>query len=264
MLEKLKSQEAPETVEACHQDQDEWWKLFCLWARKNQMDESVDFVNEVDQYKGGPRNGYEADGIYREFLSPDAPRPVNIDDDILRALQRIYSDDPPLLSLEMFDPAYAQILGILGGNYQQRFVVEVRRIRKDLQAADAPEQDADVDGPHEIGAPAAREITRDHFDQATVDAFNQSALKELTERDDTRLYELDDLVVIQHPFLLPENQPLVKWISHHPGVHTTGRVATTAKGGAFSPGKVTVRSVQNQDVVEAAIGRVSKKKVVFA
>jgi hypothetical protein len=163
----------------------------------------------------------------------------------------------------MFNPAYTEIHGVLNGNYHQRFLAVARTIAEDLRAADEHEEDAEDDGPHEISAPAATKMTRDQIDRSTVDGWNQSARKELSEGDGTPVYELDDLVVIEHPALPTMDQALVGWIRAEDGVHTTGLVTMTAKDGAFSAGTFTVDSLQNQGAVKTAIARVSKKKVVF-
>lgn len=249
MLAKL-GEPAPPTN--CHQDQ-LWWQIFCLWANRNYMSESTDFLNAVDEYKR-TGDGNKADEIYREFLARDAPRVVNADDSQVNPLHELYSEESPLRSLDMFDPAYNHVDAMMEHMYEQRFVPMAGKIRDELMG----------EGPRDISMPTATEMTRDQIDQATVDAWNESALKELDEGFGVQVYELDDLVVLDHPALGTMDQALVRWIRNQPGVHKTGYLTMTAKGSLFGgSGEVSVRNAQSQDVVKSAIRRVSKKKVVF-
>ena len=251
MLGKLSEQPPATDV---HKDEG-WWQVFCLWANRNYMNESVDFLHAVEEYKR-TGDGNKADEIYREFLARDAPRVVNADDGQVNPLHDIYAEETPLRSLDMFDPAYNQIDAMLELNYEQRFVPMANKVRDEL---------LDENAPRDISAPTATQMSRDQIDQATVDAWNESALKELGEGFGVQIYEIDDLVVFDHPGLGTMDQALIRWMKAQPGVHRTGYLEMTAKGGGLfaGPGEVTVRSVRDQDLVKAAIRRVSKKKVTF-
>lgn len=262
MLQRLKSEAAPQSLMDCHQNE-QWWELFCLWAVKNYMDESVDFLNQVDDYRRSS-DGNKADEIYREFLSPDARRPVNASDGNVDQVREVYSQDPPLRSLDMFDAVYTEIENVLNGNYQQRFVRVAGTIREELQAADQDQEESDDEGPIEISAPTRVELTRAQISMATVDSFNQGALKELRQGQSAVFWQLDDLVMIDHPNLGISDQPYYKWLRQQDGA-ARGEVEMTEKGGAlFNPGVLTVTGSPDQAAFKTAMGRISKKKIVFA
>lgn len=252
MLDKLRTEDAPANLLQCHQDE-QWWELFCLWATKNFMDESVDFLNAVDDYRR-TRDGNKADALYREFLAPDANRPVNVSDGNVAEVQDLYSQDPPMRSLEMFDKANTEVHGVLDGNYQQRFLGVVRTVRPGLEPPEAPEEDGEA---HEIGDPEAVKLTRDHLDVGIIDSFNQQVLKDLTEGDWTNYYQVGDLLLLK---VDGKNEPYINWFRDNPEMQT-GRIIMNAKGKFMDPGSLTVKGNWEPGDFMAAIARISKKKV---
>jgi hypothetical protein len=105
-------------------------------------------------------------------------------------------------------------------------------------------------------------MTKDRVDRAVVDKWNEEALKNLAQGSSTALYEIDDLVIIDGK-LAPGVQPYVTWAQQQDEVDPNASVTMTKKGGAFDPGKITAVGVQDTANFEAAIKRISKKKVEF-
>ena len=252
MIVKLRDEDPPELVTDCHADA-QWWEIFCLWGTRNRMDENIDFINWIDEYRR-TGDGNKADQIFQEFLAPGAPRPANVSDYIAQSVIDAYSDDPVMRSLDMFDPTYNEVLGVLDGNYR-RFRLDAGTTKTGLQ--EAPQE--------------AEGITRDSIDMTVVDKTNEGALKALDEGISTNFWQLDDLVIIGHQEMRQDEQPYLEWIRDQvkaagrragmltmteKGVKTTGNLF----GGA---GSITVAGAQDRDLFKTAIRRVSKKKIIF-
>jgi hypothetical protein len=58
-------------------------------------------------------------------------------------------------------------------------------------------------------------------------------------------------------------QPYLTWAKQQNEVDPDASITMTKKGGAFDPGKITASGVQDTANFEAAIRRISKKKVEF-
>jgi hypothetical protein len=149
-------------------------------------------------------------------------------------------------------------------------------VKASLQEADdaagailrIPDQDSIVGSPERpegvVSRPAkgiATSMKRENVDAAVVDNWNEVALKNLGLGGKTRFYEIGDLVIID---ALRDHQPYVAWAKQQPGINAEARITLTKKGGAFDPGELMASGVSNRAAVEAAIKRVSKKKVQFS
>jgi hypothetical protein len=252
MIVKLKNETPPELLTDCQRNA-EWWEIFCLWGAKNQMDENIDFVNWIDDYRR-TSDGNKADRIYQEFLAPGAPRPANVSDYIAKGVLDVYAEDPPLRSLDMFDATYDEVMGVLDGNYR-RFRLDASATQRELQAAGA----------------SGGEITRDTIDMTVVDKTNEEALKVMDEGYSTNFWQIDDLVIIAHQDMRQDEQPYLEWIRDQVEVagRRAGMLTMTEKGAKTTgklfggPGTITVSGADDQDLFKKAIRRVSKKKIVF-
>ena len=112
-----------------------------------------------------------------------------------------------------------------------------------------------------INKPIAVAMTRDRVDSLVVDNWNEQALKTLKEGTDTVFYEIGDLVIIDAK--QPRDQPYLDWARQQPQIRLGAKITMTKKGGAFDSGKITAVDVQNRASFEAAIKRVSNKKVEY-
>lgn len=113
-----------------------------------------------------------------------------------------------------------------------------------------------------VSKPELVEFSIDNVDRAVVDKWNEQALKELDEGDQTPFYEYEDLVIIVHP-KSGGTQPYVDWASTQDWAVAGAYVKMVKKGGAFNPGSIKVVGARSSGSIEDAIGRVSKKKVEF-
>lgn len=258
MVERLRDQSPPATAAQAKQDL-QWWQIFSLFASAKLADEAVDFLTAIDQFKTGGDMG-KAEDIYREFVSESAPRRVNLYDANFSALEDIFQSEVVLGSTDMFDGAYEEVLTTLDQDTYRQFQDVARKVQTELQAV-GTDEGTNAETEIEIGDPTVVEMTRDRIDMAVVDNFNELALKSLAEGISENFDQLDDLVIIHAPMATDE-QPYVKWIRSQPG-RKTGMVTMKAKGGAFSPGSISVSGASDKEALKAAVARVSKKKVVF-
>jgi hypothetical protein len=264
MVEALQSSAPPETIALCEKDPT-WWATFDFYARNNYADEAVDFLAAVRAFKASP-DTTKAEAIYRQFVAAGAERQVNLYAESYEPLKEAFESGAGLSSVDMFDDAYEEVLSTLGMDKYLTFVNAARKVRAELAVdEDAEEGDAPIEVSGPVGVTSSKDsnFSRDDIDMAVVDKFNELALKDLQEGFSVNFYQLDDLVIIQAP-LPTDDQPYMKWIRSQPGRTQGSTITMTAKGGAFSTGSVKVEGATDRNAVKAAIGRVSKKKVVFA
>ena len=112
-----------------------------------------------------------------------------------------------------------------------------------------------------VGTPAAVTMTRDRVDSMVVDNWNEQALKDLKEGSDTVFYEIGDLVIIDAK--QPRDQPYLDWARQQEGINLDAKITMAKRGGAFDAGKIRADGVRNRASFEAAIKRVSKKKIEY-
>jgi hypothetical protein len=150
-----------------------------------------------------------------------------------------------------------------GSDWAKRFGESARAISESFPDADSATnaliliRDEDLT----ISQPTAVAMTRDRVDSAVVDNWNEEALKILKEGSDTVFYEIGDLVIIDAK--QPRNQPYLDWAKQQPGINPAAKITMTKKGGAFDSGRIKAEGVSNRFNFEAAIKRVSKKKVEY-
>jgi hypothetical protein len=113
-----------------------------------------------------------------------------------------------------------------------------------------------------VSEPTVVDMTVDRVERSVVEKFNDQALKTLREGTTTPFYEIGDLVIIDAK-LPPKAQPYLEWAQQQKEINPAATVTMIKKGGAFDPGKIKVVGVQNTASFEAAIKRVSKKKIEY-
>jgi hypothetical protein len=258
MIVLLKSTAVPATVPECQRDQ-QWWEIFGLYAAANLADESVDFLNAVDEFKR-LNSMDKAQEIYDQFVSTSAPRQVNLYSGNLTPLQDVFEvEDAPLGSLDMFDAAYAEIQQLLEQDTYKKYKIVAENVSTELRKE--AEEGGEHLAPRTIGLPQQVKLTREMIQDEIVDGINEVALKDLQKGISLNFWQIEDLVVLHAPYLNDESQPYLSWAranSDH-----AGTITMKEKGGAFGAGSISVRGATDQATFKAAIARISKKKVVF-
>jgi hypothetical protein len=97
-----------------------------------------------------------------------------------------------------------------------------------------------------------------------VDNWNQLALKDLDEGQQTAFAQWEDLVIIQHP-TDSDSQPYWAWAQTQDWCVAGAFMKMERKGRMLDPGRIKVIGARpgSSDWLEAAVARVSKKKVVY-
>ena len=261
-LQTLRTETPPDKFADCYASAD-WYPIYSVYARANFVNENLEFLEQVDEFV---RTGDEALArrIYDEYVPLGAPNQVNLYDANRDALDQTFGDDDPALTRDMFDDSYAEIQNLIDSDSYNRFKQHLLSIRKQLQdehQAATEETEPEPPRPSVIGAPQKVQLTRDKVDDAVVDKWNQQTLKAMGEGDVTSFYEIDDLIIIDADH--DEGvQPYVAWAKEE-DASTEGTVTMVKKGGVFDPGSILAKGVRDKDNFEAAIARVSKKKVTY-
>ena len=256
MITKLQEGPPSDQLTNCKADA-QWWEMFCLWGAKNRMDEGTDFINAVDEFRR-TGDGNKAEQIFNEFLVLGAPREVNVSDDTAKGVRAMFAEDLPMISMDMFDATYVEVFNVLEANYR-RFVQETSVTRRGLEEEQAGQQGGD------------EEVSRDTIDMAIVDRDNEGALKAMDEGESTNYFQIDDLVIIDHPGVRQDEQPYLDWARNElkaagrrPGMITMTAKGAKTTGNLFGgAGTLTVTGAEDEDLFKKAIRRVSKKKIVF-
>jgi hypothetical protein len=113
-----------------------------------------------------------------------------------------------------------------------------------------------------VSAPTEVEISRDRIDRALVDKWNEQTLKSLSEGSSTAFYQIDDLLIIDAAAPVGA-QPYLEWAKQQGGMNPDATITIVKKGGAFDPGRIKAVGVKDRLSFEAAIKRISKKKVDY-
>lgn len=259
MLEQLEKGLAPETLSACRADQ-QWLRTYRFFAEKNLVTENLDFLEEVEEFR---RTGDMtlAKKIYEEYVPSRAQRQLNLSVSNRTALEEIFEDeDEPIGPPSLFEMSYEEIYKLTDTDSYKRFKKITGDVGKDLAAEngkkDEPEKYIEVGAPEEI------ELTRDQIQDEVVDNWNQIALKKLNKGDQAKFYEIGDLVIIDadDPAGM---QPYVTWARSQQDVMNGATITMVEKGGVFDPGSIKVVGVQHAGAFEAAIKRISKKKIIY-
>lgn len=260
MVKQVKTQAPPATAAECQSDA-AWWQVFSFFARAKMADEALDFLAAVDEYK---RSGStdKAEAVYKEFVCSGAPRMINLYQANFDVLKETFESEIVLVSIDVFDAAYEEILTTLDQDTYRLFSDNTRKVKAELEAQDEAATDEEVGADVEVSDPELVELTRDRIDMAVVDKFNELSIKSLDEGQSVNFYQLDDLVIIQGP-IATDDQPYLKWLRAQPGRTFAAMITMKSKGGAFGPGSISVKGASDKEAFKAAVARVSKKKVVF-
>jgi hypothetical protein len=254
MIELIKVSPMPSTVEACQRDP-QWWRIFGFIAEQNYCSENVEFLDKVDEYSRAGNLGMAVE-IYDRYVKDSAEKQVNLPSHVLRPLQEIFDEGQGVLAdPQTFDDAYEEVRKLFERDTFATYSRLWDALRDEFLLADKPE------APKKISAPVKQEITRQQVDDAVVDNFNKTALKDLPLGASTSFYQVGDLVIIEAG--MGEDQPFMKWIRAQPGVTQGAAISKTANSGAFSSGTYTVRGAGDKDLFKRAVAKVSKAKIVF-
>lgn len=270
MVEKLKAALPPAEIESCQQD-GQWWQIFTLFAELEFCPENIKFLDEVNSFKQ-TNDTNKAMHIFATYVKAGSPDQVNLPSTMVKPLTAILEEAEDPTSPEMFDESYKEILKITRSGTYKNFIDVCAIARPELLDEDVPPPPPPDDEPppppppeeevaRDISAPTLNRMSRDQIDMATVDRYNQAALKDLEAGISTNFWQLDDLVIIDTG--MGKDQPYVSWMLEQPGTTRGSTVTMTAKAGAFSSGTVTVSGASNQEEFKKTVARVSKKKVVF-
>lgn len=258
MVDKLRTDTPPDMLADCRRDQ-QWSPMYHLYAEKNYASENIEFLDAVDAFRGSP-NADVASKIYNDYVRSGALNLFARD-----GLDQIFEQEVLLTSQDMFDEAFDEIYNLTNQDSYGKFKDRASKIKRELEAAAAEDSDHEEPAEREveIGSPQKVEMSRDRVDMAVVDAMNEQSLKDLDEGFSTGFWQLGDLVIIAWTGPT-DDQPYVPWIRSQ--VECSGIITMKKKGGAFSPGTLTVtnQGLSDRRLFEAALARVTKKKIEYA
>ena len=257
MVDKLRTETPPEMLADCRRDQ-QWSSMYHLYAEKNLASENIEFLDAVDAFRGSP-NADVATKIYDDYVRSGV---LNLY--AREGLDDIFGQDVLLTSQDMFNEAFDEIYNLTNQDSYGKFKDRASKIKKELEASgtEVSDSEAPAEREVEVGRPQKVEMSRDRVDMAVVDATNEQSLKDLDEGYSTNFWQLGDLVIIawRGP---TDDQPYVPWIRSQ--VERAGTITMKKKGGAFSPGTLTVsnQGVSDRRLFEAALAKVTKKKIEY-
>ena len=258
MVDKLRTETPPDMLADCRRDQ-QWSSMYHLYAEKNLASENIEFLDAVDAFRGSP-NADVATKIYDDYVRSGL---LNLY--AREGLDDIFGEDVLLTSQDMFNEAFDEIYNLTNQDSYAKFKDRASKIKKELEASAAEDSgsEAPAEREIEIGRPEKVEMSRDRVDMAVVDAMNEQSLKDLDEGYSANFWQLGDLVIVAWTGPT-DDQPYVPWIKTQ--VERAGTITMKKKGGAFSPGALTVsnQGVSDRRLFEAALARVTKKKIEYA
>ncbi len=252
MLAKLRAESPPATLDQCRQDPI-WRAMLLLSLADEYSTENLEFLDAVDNLRARQPDGQLARQIYDQFVSDSAPTQVNLYSGNHDTLRDAFAANPAPDSVTgPFDAAYIEIYGLVRDDKYGKFITTANGVREELEEEKAVR----------IDTPGAVQLTADQIDTKVVDQWNERALKDLTQGQATGFYQAGNLVLLVHPQGRQGGQPYLEWAADQDGV-VEGTVTMTKKGGALSAGSITAAGVQDKATFEAAVARVSKKKVEY-
>jgi len=260
MVDRLRTGQPPDSLAACLRD-GEWSQIYYFFAEANFVTENLDFLHAVEGYRTNP-TVVSAEGIYNEFVPQSAPKTLNLYSGNREALDEWFRDQDHVATVDLYDEAYSEIFGMTDTDSYRRFQRVASEVKRDLAVEEEAGQHDEDEPEMVIGAPTAVQMTRAQVDDAVVDNWNEQALKSLDAGASAAFYEIDDLVIIDAR-QADGIQPYVSWAKQHPDVDRAAQITMTKKGGAFDPGAIRATGVQRTGSFEAAVKRVSKKKVTY-
>ena len=258
MVQQLRADSPPAKMADCIADEN-WSQIYRFFCEKNFVTENLEFLEEVRVYKAAPSVD-EGDRIYDKFVPSSAETQINLYSDNKLALDTWKQNPGRQADADLFDPAYVEIWNMTENDSYARFIAKTAEVKKELLAEDDQDGEEEADE-IEISAPQLKELSIDDVEQAVVDQWNERTLKDLKQNAKADFIQIDDLVIMVHPEG-KDAQPYVKWARKQPG-RAEGTVTMVEKGGAFSAGSVRAEGTGDQGSFEAAVKRVSKKKVTF-
>lgn len=229
-----------------------WEEVFEFYCRENYCDENLRFLWAVVDYQAVP-SVVQAEEIIETIVYGDPP--VNLYDTSTTPIDEWYRDEDHLLDVSLFDKAFAEVNDSFTGTYMN-FTSAVGKTLQEMVEDEQRES--------EISEPELQEFDISKVDMAVVDNWNQQALKELGEGDQTPFCQYEDLVLIKHPSGSAV-QPYWTWASTQDWAVAGAYVLMEKKGGVFDAGRIKAVGVRPgmTNYFEAAIARISKKKVVY-
>jgi hypothetical protein len=91
-----------------------------------------------------------------------------------------------------------------------------------------------------VGRPMQKEPEVEDINETVVDNWNEVALKNLGQGEETAFYEIGKLVIINAN---KREQPYLYWARGQNEVNREAKMILTKKGGAFDPGLITAVGV---------------------
>lgn len=258
MLTRLKEGPLPSSFKDCWRDL-EWRAMIELFAKEEYSPENLDFLAAVDDFKT-QGDATTAAKIYEMYVVPSGYKQVNLYEDNHKKLTDFFEGkEPSDVPREIFDPAYEEITQVVEQDTWRRFSLAAGAVGPALAREEAGPEEAEAQ--IDVSAPRKVEMSPDKVDRSVVDNWNEEALKSLGQGESTHFYEIGDLIIIDAK--KPEVQPYIGWATNRDEVDLEAAIFMVKKGGAFDPGSISARGVQNRGNFAAAIKRVSKKKILY-
>jgi hypothetical protein len=268
VLDRLTNESPPDTYPNCRTDAN-WHPIFYKYAVSNLANENLDFLSAVAAYRANA-DAASARKLYDDYVKPGAPQWVNLYDATQGALDDLFGGGDQPNGADIFDDASTEVIGVVDQDLYPKFKTTASNVRKELQA-EAGGEEEEEEGDEEpvsrvsevaVSRPTAIAITKADVNAKIVDDWNEEALKSLPEGRSAAFYEIDELVIIDAG--KPAGvQPYLAWAEQHDAITPGATITLTKKGGAFDPGKIKAVGVQDTASFEAAIKRISKKKVEY-
>jgi hypothetical protein len=246
MLGVLKNEPIPQDLTSCRPDQrpEGWQAIFRRYLTKEFATENLDFLKDVDSYRGAQHNAEFALKIYNDYVKDGADiGQINIRNDNRHALVAFFGGQPPTRDQldaadgdpDLFETACDEVRQMLDPVVRNRFKDVAGQVKKELLTPVQPKPE-------------------------DVKAWNETALTALRTGQSTQFVQVNDLVLVTNP--AAGSPPGLAWAQLQAGV-VLGQITMTQKGGIRGRGSITATGVRNEGVFEEAIARFSKKEVIF-
>jgi hypothetical protein len=233
-----------------------WAAVLEFYCEANYTAENLKFLWAVADYESGS-SVFKAEEIIEDIIYGDPP--LNLYSDSSKPIDEWHRDEDHVLNTHLFDRAEAEIRDSFLGTYM-KFQSSVAAAHDQLLEEDSSPPEPEL----EISEPDAQSFDISHVDMAVVDQWNQRALKDLDQGQQTPFNQFEDLVLIKHP-TGSAVQPYWDWARTQDWSIDGAYVVLQKKGSVFDPGRIKVVGIRPNDTeyFEKAIARVSKKKIVY-
>jgi hypothetical protein len=266
MLELLRAGAPPQDLYSCRYSA--WESVLEFYCDQNYCTENLRFLWDLWDWKASP-SVVKAEEIVEQDIYGDPP--LNLYSSSKEPIDEWYRDEDHELDVNLFDGAESEVYESFQGTFQT-FLASVSRAQQELPQLEANQSGQEAyaaqwtgDEPTiEVSEPEAQEFDISQVDMAVVDNWNQLALKDLDEGQQTAFAQWEDLVIIQHP-TDSGAQPYWAWAQTQDWFVSGAYIKMEKKGRMLDPGRIRVMGGRpgSGEWLEAAIGRVSKKKVVY-